>query len=103
MMRRIPISLDPAEIEELRRGYGDLALALARTWNYRPANILDIGRDFIELTGMIDQAVLAQDFERILGVKANAALERLIRTSAERGVAFDQLLAALQRYRNETK
>ncbi len=103
MMRRIPIPLDPAEIEELRRGYGDLTLALARTWNYRPANILDLGRDFIELTGMIDQAVLAQDFERILGVKANAALERLIRTAAERGIKFDQLLAALQRHRGETE
>lgn len=103
MMSRVPISLDPAKIEELRHGYGDLILALARTWNYRPANVLDIGQDFIELKGAIDQATLAQDFERVLGIKANSALERLIHTAAERGVEFDQLLTALRRHRDETE
>ena len=103
MMPRVPISLDPAEVEELRRSYGDLVYALARQWNYRPTDVLDLGRDLIELTGSIESATLAQDFERTVGVKANAALERLIRTAAERGVEFDQLLAALQRHRDGTE
>lgn len=102
-MRRVPIPLDPSKIDELRKGYGDLVLALARQWNYRPANILDLGRDFIELTGAIEMGVLAVDFERVLDIKANPALERLIRTAAERGIEFDQLLAALQRCRRETE
>lgn len=102
MMRRVPILLDPVEVEELRRSYGDLVYALARQWNYRPADVLDLGRDLIELTGSIEMATLAQDIEGILGVKANAALERLIRTAAERGVEFDQLFATLQRHRDET-
>lgn len=96
-------TITEAETEELRRGYAALTLALARRWNYRPESALDLGRDIIDLTGSIDQAVLAQDFERILGIQANAALERLLREAAERSVEFDHLLATLQRYRGGTK